>query len=457
MMGVGNLTELTDVDSAGRQHAAVGFCQELGDPERADDGRDQLGAVVGPRDRPGPAAGSSCRDAPDACPSTSSPAWSCSATPRSPRFGPENLAELQRRIRDPNWRIFAEDGQIHALNNTHFLRDTDPFLLFDQMGVDRPVARVLPRLRADEGENRLDSEQDLSAGSGAGVGLPDRARGEPPRPPRATRTAQLSRAEPETRRAEAERGRRDETARDPRRDRHDAEPRGRAEHRADGPGGRRRTWAWSGSCCARTAPRRPTGTSRRGARASSTSPTTSCCWPRRRSASRSTRRRDLRPAEVVAGRILAGACRYYEFRVVELDDRDDRTRIARRDRRRGPAPRLLRLQPRQARRGRGGDPGHADGLPAPRRDPGRVREAGRPRRQDRRPGRGRGLPPPARARPAMRLEAELDLRPRHAHDRDSHSHPNPEPSPLRPAGLGAQARPAVRRRRPDDRGARASS
>jgi len=29
----------------------------------------------------------------------------------------------------------------------------------------------------------------------------------------------------------------------------------------------------------------------------------------------------------VAGAILADACRFYEFRVVELDDREDRTRI----------------------------------------------------------------------------------------------------------------------------------
>jgi hypothetical protein len=35
----------------------------------------------------------------------------------------------------------------------------------------------------------------------------------------------------------------------------------------------------------------------------------------------------LRPASVVAGAILADACRFYEFRVIELDDRDDRTRI----------------------------------------------------------------------------------------------------------------------------------
>lgn len=36
---------------------------------------------------------------------------------------------------------------------------------------------------------------------------------------------------------------------------------------------------------------------------------------------------ETRPAAVVAGRILEGACRYCEFRVVELDDRDERTTI----------------------------------------------------------------------------------------------------------------------------------
>jgi hypothetical protein len=34
-----------------------------------------------------------------------------------------------------------------------------------------------------------------------------------------------------------------------------------------------------------------------------------------------------RDADVVTGRILTEACRYYEFRVVELDDREDRTTI----------------------------------------------------------------------------------------------------------------------------------
>ncbi len=32
-----------------------------------------------------------------------------------------------------------------------------------------------------------------------------------------------------------------------------------------------------------------------------------------------------RPADVVRGRILSDACRYYEFRITDLDDREDRT------------------------------------------------------------------------------------------------------------------------------------
>ena len=37
---------------------------------------------------------------------------------------------------------------------------------------------------------------------------------------------------------------------------------------------------------------------------------------------------DTRPAEVVHGRVLVDACRYYEFRVTDLDDSQERTTIA---------------------------------------------------------------------------------------------------------------------------------
>jgi hypothetical protein len=38
-------------------------------------------------------------------------------------------------------------------------------------------------------------------------------------------------------------------------------------------------------------------------------------------------RAEHRPADMVRGRILTGACRYYEFRVAELDDQAERTTI----------------------------------------------------------------------------------------------------------------------------------
>ena len=57
---------------------------------------------------------------------------------RPPRFGPEGLRELAAKVKDPNWRIFAEDGRFYAFNNAKYLVGTDPFTIFDQMGVDDP-------------------------------------------------------------------------------------------------------------------------------------------------------------------------------------------------------------------------------------------------------------------------------------------------------------------------------
>jgi dihydropteroate synthase len=138
MMGVGNLTELTDADSAGINTLLLGFCQEAGVTSVL------TTAVIN-------WARSSVRELDLArrltyhavknrtLPKHVEPRLVMLRDPRVPRFGPESLAELQRRIRDPNWRIFAEDGKIYALNNEHLLSDTDPFLLFAQMGVDDPA------------------------------------------------------------------------------------------------------------------------------------------------------------------------------------------------------------------------------------------------------------------------------------------------------------------------------
>jgi dihydropteroate synthase len=134
IMGVGNLTELTDVDSAGVNTILAGFCQELNIKSVL------TTAVIN-------WARSSVREldlarrlvhyavTQHSIPKHLEPRLVTLRDPKVDEFGAQNLIELQRRIRDPNWRIFAEGGTIYALNNARFLHDPDPFVVFEQMGI----------------------------------------------------------------------------------------------------------------------------------------------------------------------------------------------------------------------------------------------------------------------------------------------------------------------------------
>ncbi len=53
LMGIGNLTELTEADSTGVTALLIGFCQEVGIGAVSDDRGDRVGARSGPRDRAG--------------------------------------------------------------------------------------------------------------------------------------------------------------------------------------------------------------------------------------------------------------------------------------------------------------------------------------------------------------------------------------------------------------------
>jgi dihydropteroate synthase len=137
LMGIGNLTELTDADSAGINVLLVGVCQELGI------GSVLTTAVIN-------WARTSVREVDLArrlmhhavtrrtLPKRVEPDLVLLRDPKVPRFGEEQLRELQARIKDPNWRLYAEDGLIYALNSEHFLAEADPFALFERMGVTDP-------------------------------------------------------------------------------------------------------------------------------------------------------------------------------------------------------------------------------------------------------------------------------------------------------------------------------
>jgi dihydropteroate synthase-like protein len=132
MMGVGNLTELTDVDSAGVNVVLLGFCQEIGVHSvlttevinwcrscvrELDLARRLVFHAVANRVLPKRL----CAD------------LVMLRDPKLRRHGEQALAELAGCITDRHFRLFAEDGQLHAINDKMHVQGVDPFALFQQI------------------------------------------------------------------------------------------------------------------------------------------------------------------------------------------------------------------------------------------------------------------------------------------------------------------------------------
>jgi dihydropteroate synthase len=137
LMGIGNLTELTDCDSAAVNVLLLGFCQELGI-------RSVLTTQVVNWAR------SSVRECDLArrlvhhaithkvLPKHLEPALVMLRDPAAPEFGDAELDSLAQRIRDPNYRLFAEGDRVHAVTAGLHRADADPFLLFEQLAAAAP-------------------------------------------------------------------------------------------------------------------------------------------------------------------------------------------------------------------------------------------------------------------------------------------------------------------------------
>jgi dihydropteroate synthase-like protein len=132
LMGVGNLTELTEVDSAGVNVLLLGFCQEVGI-------RSVLTTQVINWCR-------SCVRELDlarrlvyhACtrrvlPKHVEPNLLMLRDAKLRVHGEAMLADLAARITDRNFRLFAERGLLHVFNNQMFLQGSDAFALFAEM------------------------------------------------------------------------------------------------------------------------------------------------------------------------------------------------------------------------------------------------------------------------------------------------------------------------------------
>jgi dihydropteroate synthase-like protein len=132
MMGIGNLTELTDADSAGVNVLLAGVCQELGI-------RSVLTTAVINWARSAVRELALARRlvhhavANKVPPKRLEPDLVLLRDPKLYPHGEAALAELAARLTDRNYRIFAERGELHVMNGDFYLRGTDPFDLFAEM------------------------------------------------------------------------------------------------------------------------------------------------------------------------------------------------------------------------------------------------------------------------------------------------------------------------------------
>ncbi len=137
LMGVGNLTELTEVDSAGINVLLAAICQEL-----------RIESVLTTQ------VANWCRSAIaelDLARRIVQMSVQRGVPPKSlddrllmlrdrkvPEMTRAELEHLAARLRDPNFRIFVAGGEIHLMNRHGYWHGTDPFALFEQAAQDNP-------------------------------------------------------------------------------------------------------------------------------------------------------------------------------------------------------------------------------------------------------------------------------------------------------------------------------
>lgn len=132
MMGIGNLTELTDADSAGINVLLLGFCEEVGirsilttqvinwarsSVRECDLARRLVHYAVRHRTPP----------------KHLEPGLVALRDPKVTEFGAEALDRLASQIKDNNFRVFVDRGEVHLVSASLHLHDRDPFRLFERL------------------------------------------------------------------------------------------------------------------------------------------------------------------------------------------------------------------------------------------------------------------------------------------------------------------------------------
>ena len=137
LMGVGNLTELTDADTSGINVLLAGFCQELGVRSvLTTEVINWARSAVKEFDLARRLVFHAVRE--KVLPKRLEPNLVILRDPKVYEQGEDALQELARRVTDRNYRVFAERGEIHVLNGNTYLRGTDPFELFARLAANDP-------------------------------------------------------------------------------------------------------------------------------------------------------------------------------------------------------------------------------------------------------------------------------------------------------------------------------
>ena len=135
MMGIGNITEMVEVDSAGVNVLLAAICQELGI-------HSVLTTEVIPWAQSAVQEFALARRLVKHALDHRTLAKRVGAglvmlrDERVREFGEPELQSLANQLTDPNYRIFVERGEIHVMNRDGYWRGRDPFELFDRFAAD---------------------------------------------------------------------------------------------------------------------------------------------------------------------------------------------------------------------------------------------------------------------------------------------------------------------------------
>src|SRR3954452_5560361 len=138
LMGIGNITELTEADTTGVTALLIGFCQELGirnvlTTEVIDWARGAVREAV---------LAAQLMHFAQTRGTTPKHVDARLLTVKDDDFRPyaeDELRELHEQVTDPNFRIFADADWIYVFNAERFVKGTNFNEIFDQLGVDEPT------------------------------------------------------------------------------------------------------------------------------------------------------------------------------------------------------------------------------------------------------------------------------------------------------------------------------